>query len=561
MQTSAAKETIAKNLLQAIEKYLLSKPVIKNSTDTLPRLTPSDLAALNTNGNIVDTFDYYKMYGKAATYKGQKIKSVFIRNTDNKAIVVLANGNKLIMTQAQAFKANIIAPPPPPPPPPQFDPAAQTKDSPKESTVSTSVKGVLYIGINNPIMAYATGIKEKDLVLEISNGSLTGSNGNNYIARVSKPGKTIITLRKIGDSKIINSFEFIAKRLPDITDPAFPEELKRKTELQRISGDAADTENALYVINGKIIGKGKTANADIDKIIAEKVYVKWLKKSEAVAKYGKQGADGACEVTYTNGEIIKFSENIKPTNDLDNNESNNRTGIRPGVKFADPSVKLFIGSYGGGRISLDELKTQKELNVSQGYSFISATVYFSYPEKNIVKMLTLNSLSGSAMNEAINSCTPGCTLIFDKVYIKDNNGEVKMVLNPPGFTVIDKNFTETQKNDQQNKDENIVFTKAEINPEFTGGQDAWRKYLIANLKAITPVDEGWKAGIYKVVVKFIVHTDGTVSDVTTENYAGTKTALHCIEVIKNAPKWQPALQNGRKVNAYKKQPITFVIEE
>ena len=32
-------------------------------------------------------------------------------------------------------------------------------------------------------------------------------------------------------------------------------------------------------------------------------------------------------------------------------------------------------------------------------------------------------------------------------------------------------------------------------------------------------------------------------------------------VIKNAPKWQPAVQNGRKVNAYKKQPITFVIEE
>ncbi|MBK9486202.1 MAG: hypothetical protein IPO01_13680 [Chitinophagaceae bacterium] len=275
----------------------------------MPTKQQWDAAAGKTATNIVDTFDYYKMYGKAATYKGQKIKSVFIRNTDNKAIVEMVNGNKLIMTQEEVFKADIIAPPPPPPPPPQFDPTLQTNDPQKESTVSTSVKGVLYIGINNPIMAYATGIKEKDLVLEISNGSLTGSNGNNYIARVSKPGKTIITLRKLGDSKIINSFEFIAKRLPDITDPAFPEELKRKTELQRISGDAADTENALYVINGKIIGKGKTANADIDKIIAEKVYVKWLKKSEAVAKYGKQGADGAFEVTYTNGSVIRFSEN------------------------------------------------------------------------------------------------------------------------------------------------------------------------------------------------------------------------------------------------------------
>ncbi|MBK8494709.1 MAG: energy transducer TonB [Chitinophagaceae bacterium] len=111
---------------------------------------------------------------------------------------------------------------------------------------------------------------------------------------------------------------------------------------------------------------------------------------------------------------------------------------------------------------------------------------------------------------------------------------------------------------QQN---NKVFTKVEVNPQFTGGEESWRKYLRENLKTSTPLDEGWKAGTYTVTIKFIVHTDGTVSDITTENYQGTKTANHCIDVIKNAPKWQPAVQNGRKVNAYKKQPITFVIEE
>lgn len=108
---------------------------------------------------------------------------------------------------------------------------------------------------------------------------------------------------------------------------------------------------------------------------------------------------------------------------------------------------------------------------------------------------------------------------------------------------------------------NPVFTKVEQNPQFTGGTDAWKKYLMTNLKPATPADEGWKAGKYVIMVKFIVHADGTVSDVTTENYIGSKTAQHCIEVIRNAPKWQPAVQNGRKVNAYKKQPITFVIEK
>ncbi|HQR02032.1 MAG TPA: hypothetical protein PLA61_14365, partial [Ferruginibacter sp.] len=36
---------------------------------------------------------------------------------------------------------------------------------------------------------------------------------------------------------------------------------------------------------------------------------------------------------------------------------------------------------------------------------------------------------------------------------------------------------------------------------------------------------------------------------------------HCIEIIRNSPRWQPAIQNGKKVNAYHRQPITFVVSE
>jgi protein TonB len=33
-----------------------------------------------------------------------------------------------------------------------------------------------------------------------------------------------------------------------------------------------------------------------------------------------------------------------------------------------------------------------------------------------------------------------------------------------------------------------------------------------------------------------------------------------IRVIKKSGKWEPAVQNGRKVKSYKKQPITFRLE-
>jgi protein TonB len=34
-----------------------------------------------------------------------------------------------------------------------------------------------------------------------------------------------------------------------------------------------------------------------------------------------------------------------------------------------------------------------------------------------------------------------------------------------------------------------------------------------------------------------------------------------VRVIKKTKNWTPAIQNGRNVNAYRRQPITFVVEE
>ena len=42
---------------------------------------------------------------------------------------------------------------------------------------------------------------------------------------------------------------------------------------------------------------------------------------------------------------------------------------------------------------------------------------------------------------------------------------------------------------------------------------------------------------------------------------GTKLAEVCVNAIKRGPKWTPAVQNGRNVKAYRKQPVSFVIEE
>lgn len=119
----------------------------------------------------------------------------------------------------------------------------------------------------------------------------------------------------------------------------------------------------------------------------------------------------------------------------------------------------------------------------------------------------------------------------------------------------------TMKGDTTPVVDNKIFTKVEEQAEFPGGNAAWGNYLRVNLNANTPVDEGWKEGTYTVIVRFVVHQDGTIDDVVAENYAGSKTSQQCIDLIKKGPRWISAKQNGHTVSSYRRQPITFVVSK
>lgn len=113
---------------------------------------------------------------------------------------------------------------------------------------------------------------------------------------------------------------------------------------------------------------------------------------------------------------------------------------------------------------------------------------------------------------------------------------------------------------KKDDDENKIFTKVEVEAAFPGGEAAWRNYLQKNLDANVPVDNGASEGKYTVIVKFVVSRDGSLSDVTCENDPGSGMCQEAVRVIKKTKNWTPAIQNGRNVNAYRRQPITFVVE-
>ncbi len=110
------------------------------------------------------------------------------------------------------------------------------------------------------------------------------------------------------------------------------------------------------------------------------------------------------------------------------------------------------------------------------------------------------------------------------------------------------------------EDEDKIFVKVEAEASFLGGAAGWIRFLERNLDAVGVAGNGAPAGLYKVIVRFVVAKDGSISDVEPVTHFGYGMEEEAMRVIKKGPKWKPAMQNGTFVKSYKSQPITFDIQ-
>ncbi|MBS1947147.1 MAG: TonB family protein [Bacteroidetes bacterium] len=117
-----------------------------------------------------------------------------------------------------------------------------------------------------------------------------------------------------------------------------------------------------------------------------------------------------------------------------------------------------------------------------------------------------------------------------------------------------KGVVEAPKKVEEDYDK--TFTKVEIESQYPGGADAWARYLNKTLQY--PEDAVNNEVQGTVVVQFIVDKEGNVSDVQAVS-GPTDGGLRdeAVRVIKKSGRWTPAVQNGRQVKSYKKQPIVF----
>jgi protein TonB len=142
-----------------------------------------------------------------------------------------------------------------------------------------------------------------------------------------------------------------------------------------------------------------------------------------------------------------------------------------------------------------------------------------------------------------------------KIGAKNQEGVKDEGVVAPPVSDAGKGVVEAPKKVEEDWDK--TFTKVEIESEYPGGASAWARYLNKSLTYPSEAQEAEVQGT--VVVQFIVDKEGNVSDV--EAISGPKELqAEAVRVIKKSGKWTPAVQNGRQVKSYKKQPITFRLE-
>lgn len=106
-----------------------------------------------------------------------------------------------------------------------------------------------------------------------------------------------------------------------------------------------------------------------------------------------------------------------------------------------------------------------------------------------------------------------------------------------------------------------VFTKVEQEASFPGGNAAWAEFLQKTMKTNVPKKNKAPEGRYQVIARFIVDVDGKLSDISCETVHGYGLEQEVVRVLKKSPDWLPARVNGKTVRAYRRQPVTFLVEK
>ena len=104
-----------------------------------------------------------------------------------------------------------------------------------------------------------------------------------------------------------------------------------------------------------------------------------------------------------------------------------------------------------------------------------------------------------------------------------------------------------------------VFTAVQVQAEYPGGMQGLLQYLMNNIRY---PENAMKNDIQgRVIVKFVIDSNGAVSDAEIVKGVDTDLDMEALRVVNNMPKWTPAKVDGKDVASYFTLPVQFKLQD
>lgn len=108
-------------------------------------------------------------------------------------------------------------------------------------------------------------------------------------------------------------------------------------------------------------------------------------------------------------------------------------------------------------------------------------------------------------------------------------------------------------------DDKEIYMSVEQSAEFPGGQGALMQYLTQNMRY---PEEAYKANEQgRVIVKFVIGADGTVSDAQIIKGVSPSIDKEALRIVSGMPKWIPGKVNGKAVASWFNLPLSFKLQD
>lgn len=110
----------------------------------------------------------------------------------------------------------------------------------------------------------------------------------------------------------------------------------------------------------------------------------------------------------------------------------------------------------------------------------------------------------------------------------------------------------------QSESSTEVYDVVDEIPSFPGGDSSLMMFLAQNIKYPVTAQENGVQG--RVIVSFVVETDGSITDVKVARSVDPYLDREAMRVVKAMPKWTPGKKDGKPVRVKYTTPVVFRLQ-